>query len=172
MKLATERLVLKKGGPRVSTHASRIIALSFGILYTCLACASAPVDRDAMCDLVPADSQYLMGGPVYRECAVDQRARTRGRAVYPETFEPRMPMGPGTKCYTADLEFVVDTTGTPELATAQVVRTNHPEYADAVLATLSRWRYRPARRGGVPVRQIVRQKREMAVQVVVVVDNH
>jgi hypothetical protein len=149
---------------------SRLISFLLCVLGPCLACASAPANREATCELVPADSQYLVGGPVYHDCAVDQRARLRGRAVYPDNFEPQLPLTePGERCYRVDLQFVVDTSGAPELGTAQVVRTNHPECAEAVMATLPKWRFRPALRGGVPVRQIVREKQEMAVQVVTVV---
>ena len=148
---------------------SRFITFVLGVLSTCLACASAPAARGATCEPVPANSPYLIGGAVYRECEVDRRARSRGRAVRPETFDRRRPPGDRTvRCYSVDLEFVVDASGIPELLTAQVVRTNHEEYAEAVLATLSKWRYRSASRGGVPVRQIVQERREMTVQVVTV----
>lgn len=147
---------------------SRFIVLFLGVLSACLACASAPVARGATCEPVPENSPYLIGGEVYRECAVDRRAPLRGRAIYPETFERRSPPPGNHACYKVDLEFVVDASGIPEMLTAQVVRTNHQEFAEAVLATLSKWRYRSASRGGVPVRQIARETREMIVQVVVV----
>jgi len=146
----------------------RCIALLVGLLGPTLACAGATANPNAACELAPADSQYLLTGPVYQDCAVDQPARHRGREIYPETFEPRIPLSELTdQCYRAAIEFVVDTTGAPELATARVVRTNHPEFADAVLATLPRWRYRPARKDGVAVRQIVREERALAIRLVV-----
>lgn len=131
-------------------------------------CAGATARaRRTSCALAPADSTYLATGPVYRDCAVDQRARPRGPGVRPE-FRPSSPPLGGTACYSAELEFVVDTTGAPELETARVVRTNDATFGDAVLATLLNWRYDPARKDGIAVRQIVREKRSMAVQVVAV----
>jgi len=69
-------------------------------------------------------------------------------------------------CYSADLEFVVDSTGRPETSTARVVRANDSNYAQAVLATVPSWRYEPASRDGMPVRQIV-TSHQAAAQVVV-----
>ncbi|MGH8543569.1 MAG: energy transducer TonB [Gammaproteobacteria bacterium] len=135
------------------------------ILAACTACASAPARGS--CALAPADSAYLAAGPVYPECAVDQRARRLTRDVRPD-FRPSDPPPGGTACYTAEIEFVVSVTGSPEVETARVVRTSNPRFADAVLATLPRWRYQPARIRGTAVRQVVREKQSMAVQVVVV----
>jgi hypothetical protein len=71
-------------------------------------------------------------------------------------------------CYAVLLEFVVDASGTPEIQTARVVRTNNQAYADAVLATLPLRRYEPARRGDAPVRQIVTESDAMQVRIVAV----
>jgi len=132
------------------------------------ACAGATRQAGhGSCALAPADSIYLAGGPVYRECAVERRARRLNQGERPE-FRPTDPPFGGAACYSAEIEFVVDTTGTPELQTARVVRTNNPNFAEAVLVTLPRWRYQSARNNGLPVRQIVREKQAMAVQVVVV----
>ena len=66
------------------------------------------------------------------------------------------------------LRFVVDTNGVPEQATARIVRSNDAAFGQAVLNSLSRWRYQPATRGGVRVRQVVQEGRAFAAQVVAV----
>jgi hypothetical protein len=137
------------------------------IVVASVACATAGSRHARSCTLAPADSVYLAHGPVYLECAVDQRARVRSRGQRPY-FEPSAPLPGGEACFSVEIQFVVDGTGLPELETARVVRTNDMAFSRAVLATLATWRYYPARKNGVPVRQIVREKRTMAVQVVVV----
>lgn len=118
------------------------------LLIVSVPIACAPVSSRpglAACALSPADSVHLAGGPVYRD-----------------------PPPGGKACYTTRIEFVVDTAGRPEPATTRVMRTNNPAFSDAVVATLPTWRYQPARKNGVAVRQIVREERSMAVEVVVV----
>ena len=132
------------------------------------ACAGATTGaRQSPCTLTATDSAYLAGGPVFREYAVDQRAHLRNPQVRPDFQPPQLPTG-GSACYSAQIELVVDTAGMPEAGTAHVLTTNNPPFADAVLFTVPRWRYDPARKGGVAVRQIVRERRVVAVQVVAV----
>ena len=71
-------------------------------------------------------------------------------------------------CYSAAIEFVVDEAGTPEMDDARVLRTNSPSFAQAVVAAVAQWHYKPAFRDGVPVRQIVSEKMTMSTRVVVV----
>ncbi len=132
------------------------------------ACAGATTGaRRAPCPLAATDSTYLVSGPVYRDCAVDRRAHLRNPQVRPDFQAPQLPPG-GSACYSVVIELVVDTAGVPEAGTAHVVTTNNPVLADAVLSTVPRWRYDPARIGGAPVRQIVRERRVVGVQVVAV----
>ena len=135
------------------------------IIASAACAAGASHARQASCALAPADSTYLVRGPVYRDCAVDRRARLLTTDVRLE-FEPPGPPAEGTACYRAQIEFVVDSAGVPESETANIVRTNDPAFANAVLATLPRWRYQPARKNGVAVRQVVRENQSMAIQVV------
>jgi hypothetical protein len=65
---------------------------------------------------------------------------------------------PSTNCYTATISFVVDDRGLPELAAAKVKTTNDQTYADAALATLARWHYKPALMDGQPVRMLMGQR--------------
>lgn len=74
----------------------------------------------------------------------------------------------GSACYSADLLFVVDSAGRPESSTVQVVRTTDRAFADAVVETVPLWRYEPAIRSGVRVRQIVTTHQAIASVVVAV----
>lgn len=106
---------------------------------------------------------YLAGGPVYRDCAVDRRAKLLGSLPAPNLELVTQPTGTPA-CWSAELQFVVDTAGEPEPTTVRVLRTSDPSFADAVIVTLPQWKYQPALKDGVAVRQIVRQKRTMSMQ--------
>jgi TonB family protein len=54
--------------------------------------------------------------------------------------------------------YVVDTTGQVDTTTIQVVRSDDPRFTESVLTALGQMRFRPARRGGKTVRQLVQQQ--------------
>jgi hypothetical protein len=147
-----------------------LVALAV-IVLSGLACASGGSGgtRATRCAPQPADSIYRAGAPVFRDCAVDRAARL----LNPNVQVPWRPAGgipsPGSRCYEALVEFVVDTTGKPESGTARVIRQNEPGFAKAVMSVLPDWRYQPARIGDQPVRQIVRERRTLATVVTTVV---
>jgi len=131
------------------------------------ACATAPraANRGGSCPLMQTDSAFLARGPVYRDCAVDIRARRipdRSRVDF-------TPQKTGQSCYAVELEFVVDNLGKPERETARVVRSTDRTFADAVMATIQDWRYEAAVLDHHPVRQIVLEKQTLAVAAVAVV---
>lgn len=68
---------------------------------------------------------------------------------YPEALRARRIEG------TARVRFVVDTLGRVERDGIEVVEASHPAFAAAVRAALPRMRFRPARVGARPVRQLV-----------------
>lgn len=106
---------------------------------------------------------YAAAGPVFRDCAVDRRASLL-------VANPRIDFQPPravTNCYSAEVEFVVDTNGTPEMQTAHIVRATDQSFGQAVLTAVAGWRYHPAERDGHRVRQIVEDRR--AAQSVVAV---
>ncbi len=124
------------------------------------ACASAggPAAaraRGSRCPLEAKDSVFLAGGPVYRDCAVDRKAESIAD-VHPD-FRP----DPMERCYSAEIEFVVNQIGLPEAETARLVHTTDRRFAEAVYQTIPRLRYHPALRDGAPVRQIVDFKSAM-----------
>ena len=133
------------------------------LVVACAGAANRTTPAGPSCSLGGRDSVFAVGKPVYRDCAVERRARLT--ATVPPDYRPAVPR---TGCYSVDVEFVVDTLGKPELATAQIVRTNDQAFADAVFATLGRWKYEPAMRGGTLVRQIVNEHRSGASMLVVV----
>ena len=131
------------------------------IVITSTACASAGRgSRQSTCTLSSADSVYLAGQPLYRDCSVNVRAELLNRDM---TMTPDFHPSGDRSCYSATVQFVVDSTGTPERGTARVVSTNSTEFADALLRVVPQWRYRPARKDGVPVRQIVHEKLAVAL---------
>ena len=136
------------------------------IAVTGLACASAgnKVSSREACTIPARDSELVGFRPLYRDCAVDQVARFVATDVHPN-FRPdsRAPT-----CYSADLEFVVDSLGKPEVGTARIVRTNYESFGRAVLETLQGWKYEPAIRDGKTVRQIVTTHQTAATMTVVV----
>jgi hypothetical protein len=134
------------------------------------ACASAGGAAGARgeCLLSAEDSVYLSGGPVFRDCAVDQAARLTTPNA-PIDYRPSASARSGNRaCWLAELQFVVNAAGVPEKETAKIVRTTDPGFAEAVLSSLPSWRYRPAEKEGIPVRQIVRERRAIALAVVAV----
>lgn len=54
--------------------------------------------------------------------------------------------------------YVVDTVGRVDTATIQVVHSDDPRFTESVRTALSQTRFRPARRAGKTVRQLVEQK--------------
>jgi len=111
------------------------------------------------CDLSRADSAFLAGRPLYRDCAVDQAAELMDVDI-PLDFRPTRG---GT--YSASIRFVLDTAGTPERNTMRVVRNTSWDYAQALMAAVPRVRYRPARKDGLPVRQLVTLDRSLTIKV-------
>ena len=128
-------------------------------LVLCSGCATKGT-APRSCDPVPEEF-VLLGQPVYRDCAVDQKARPL--PLPPLTFTPSGQQS----CARAIVDVVVDSNGQPVPATARVVRSTDPTFAAAVLASLEEMRYRPAQRDGQPVAQLVRFERVYAIRFVV-----
>ena len=143
-------------------HAVKCVAI--WLLATSLACASHQSTGRAPCALRADDAVFAATGEVFRECSVDRPARLSTNSIHPDWS----PTPSRTGCYFVDLEFVVDTAGKPETATARAIKTNERDLADAYLATLSQWKYEPAQRGGTKVRQIITEHRAAQVGRVVV----
>jgi TonB family protein len=57
-----------------------------------------------------------------------------------------------------DATYVVDTTGHVDTTSFQVLRSDDPRFTESVRVALAGMRFRPARRAGRPVRQLVEQR--------------
>lgn len=99
----------------------------------------------------PVDSSFALGAPVFRECGVDRQARPRGAPPRME-FDPRPPV---KDCYSAVIAVVVDERGSTVPETAKVIRSTDPEFGLAFLNSLPEWRFTPALKDGMPVKQVV-----------------
>ncbi len=142
------------------------VLLSFVVgTWVWAGCASGgnKVSARESCGLTAGDSAFIGSKPVYRDCAVDRPARFISTDAHPD-FRPD---SRGPACYFADLEFVVDSLGRPEVSTARIVRSNFDKFGDAVLQTLQAWKYEPAVRDGKTVRQIVTSHQAAMTSVVV-----
>ena len=114
--------------------------------------AAAPARASAVKEGCQAiDSSFTLGSPVYRECAVERKARVRGREPQPD-FSPAPP---SRECYSVTIAMVVDENGLPVAETARVVRSTDTQFAQAVLNTVPDWRFTPARKDGIAVKQVV-----------------
>jgi hypothetical protein len=124
-----------------------------------------PQGDSRRCELRKSDSVYLARGPVYRDCAVDRKARRLGSGLR-TNYSPRSD-GRTSACFWAEIEFAVDSSGRPETDSARVVQGNDRQLGHAMLEVLSTLRYEPAQLAGVPVRQIVREKQAVQTRVVI-----
>jgi hypothetical protein len=148
----------------------RILIVALGLCAASAllqACAHAS-SAAAPCALEPGDSVYSKSAAVYRPCAVERKAQSTSTDIHPDLSAMPAQTGRGSRCYSADIEFVVDPRGVPEAATARVVRTNNQDFADAWLKVLPRLRYDPAMLKGEPVRQIVTEHWAAATSTVLV----
>jgi hypothetical protein len=111
---------------------------------------------------------FIAGGPLFRECGVDTPARA---VETPFDYRPSVRMEPrpqaGVTCYEAEIRFVVGLDGRPEPETIQLIRANNPALGQSLVRSVATWRYSPARLQGMPVRQIVTERRGVGVRVTV-----
>ena len=105
--------------------------------------------RQKRCEPVELDARWTADGPVYRACDVDVMARPIG-APPRVSYQPTRP----AECTTALVDFVVDSTGMPEVRSARIVRATDSDLGHALLSTVPERRYTPAVLDGRPVRQI------------------
>ena len=131
------------------------------LLLAATVCGAAFAQGESRCTGAAPDSLLLRTGPVYRDCEVDQPAKRRGKD--PSLDFDLSRVRTELTCLRVSLEFVVDTLGKPEPATVRVVSSDHRDLEAAVLGSLPRLQYVPARRAGYPARQIVSYTRAVAI---------
>ena len=92
---------------------------------------------------------------VYTALQVDQmveRYESSAAPVYPPELSARGTEGQVEAAYVVDIAGRVDTT------TIRVMRSDHPRFTESVRTALADARFRPAKRGGHTVRQLVQQR--------------
>jgi TonB family protein len=97
----------------------------------------------------------FLPGRVYTALQVDQmveRYASSAAPVYPPELSTR-----GTEGL-VEAAYVVDTAGRVDTATIRVMRSDHPRFTESVRTALGEARFRPAKRGGTAVRQLVQQR--------------
>jgi protein TonB len=92
------------------------------------------------------------GGAPFEAAMVDEPVAPDPRNPPPRYPEALRAAGVGGR---AVARFVVDTLGRVEPGTVRVASPDDPRFADAAREALGRMRFRPARAGGVRVRQLV-----------------
>jgi hypothetical protein len=107
---------------------------------------------DRKCSVTAVDTLHYGSAQVYRDCDVDQPA-TKKRGLSPSYM-----FSGDSSCVTADVEFLVDESGQPVIETARVIAASSARFGEASIRGLKNWRYDPARKDGVPVRQVVRER--------------
>lgn len=103
-----------------------------------------------------ADSLTLPN--VYRDCEVDHQAKPRGNLGI-LGWQP--PPNGLRSCYTTSVRYVVDETGVPMQGTVEVTQTNDGEHARAVAASVPSWRFTPAMKDSVAVKQWVETRHQI-----------
>ncbi len=128
----------------------------YQVLFGHFAQLSGPVDTVSTLDAV--QRQYLLG---LRTASAEQPFCDWEVELPVETIAgvgaPRYPAAERSAGIEGEvhLQFVVDTAGRVEAASAQVLYESAAVFTSAVLEALPRMRYRPAELGGVIVRQVV-----------------
>jgi TonB family protein len=92
---------------------------------------------------------------VYTALQVDQmveRYENSAAPVYPPELSARRTEGQVVAAY------VVDTVGRVDTTTIRVLGSDHPRFTESVRTALADARFRPAKRGGHTVRQLVQQR--------------
>jgi TonB family protein len=92
---------------------------------------------------------------VYSALQVDQmveRYESSAAPVYPPELSAR-----GTEGQ-VEAAYVVDTNGRVDTTTIRVMQSDHPRFTESVRTALGETRFRPAKRGGKAVRQLVQQR--------------
>ena len=145
--------------PETDMRISPIVcaALAAGFMAVSVHACASMRGASGHCTPETRDSLYLRFAPAFRACGVDRQAKVLSTPI-PSWTPSSSTAAPGTMCYSADLEFVVDTTGKPMLGSVQILRTNTADFADAYAARVPTWEYEPAEIAGNKVRQIVAYK--------------
>jgi len=141
-----------------------LVCVAFGRALVLAGCASTGNRGAEKCGLRPEDSTFVSKVPVYRDCAVDVKAKVLNQQDERPNYRP--PVSRQSTCYSATLVFVVDTLGRPESNNVQVIQRTNEEMGAALADIVHRLRYTPAILNGAPVRQIVQLKESVGTMTI------
>lgn len=113
------------------------------------------LERSTAVGLVPLGSPARPADSIFTMLEVDQmveRYEGSGAPIYP----PRL-SALGIEGH-VQATFVVDPTGQVDMTSVRVLESDHAEFTESVLTALGEMRFRPAKRGGNAVRQLVEQR--------------
>ena len=134
-----------------------------------VACGAHGSGKPTPCALSREDSVFVSSDrPVYRDCAVDRKARQTSTNIHPDLASSMSDRGGSSRCYSTELAFVVNERGNPEAETARVVRATNQEFGEAWLKIVPQLKYEPAMKDGTPVRQIVHERFSVSTATIVV----
>jgi hypothetical protein len=141
-----------------------LLSLAAGAITACASSQTRHATEECM--LTSADSSFIAGRPLYLGCAVDEPAKPlSSRIDYSSVPRPPERPQPGVTCYAAEVKFVVGADGRPEPSTIRLIRTNDHTLGQALLQSVPGWMYSPAVLDGTPVRQLVSERRAVAVAI-------
>jgi len=134
--------------------AAIVACASKGTNAAAVGTAAAPAAvSSSSCEITNDTLVLKPGGPVYRDCGVDERARIMSKT----NIEFRPQGRANENCFRTSVEFVVDENGHVVPETMRFVRRTDAAFQEAVIRAIPNWKYLPARRAGAPVRQLVRE---------------
>jgi hypothetical protein len=101
--------------------------------------AAVAQSSEPACEAVAVDAARFGSTTVYRECAVEKKAKLR------KDVDPDFTLSSGTiTCLTAKVEMMVDAAGRVNPTTARVLGTNFEPFGEALVNVLEKWRFEPA----------------------------
>jgi TonB family protein len=103
----------------------------------------------------PLGPAPFLAEKVYTALQVDQMVERYAHSAAP-VYPPELSVL-GTEG-AVEAAYVVDTAGQVDTTTIEVMRSDHPRFTASVREALAEARFRPARRGGTTVRQLVAQR--------------
>jgi TonB family protein len=112
-------------------------------------------ERSSAVGLVPFGPQARLLDSVFTVLQVDEMVERHPESAAP-VYPPRLSaLGIEGRVHAT---FVVDATGRVDMTSVRVLESDDPEFSESVSAALAEMLFRPAKRGGRAVRQLVEQR--------------
>ncbi len=128
------------------------ILLSLMLVATSVHAQPESTTPKLRCSVSAIDSRIYGSGEIHRDCDVDQPAKLI------DAPRPAVKLQQDPICVFTELEFAVDEEGRPIAATARSKRGNSRKFTELTLKSLPDWRYSPAIKNGIAVRQVVKAR--------------